>query len=93
MKTLKLALCVLVFGMLASGSAGAADKLEIIALPGKTDVAAQDVAPDIMLAVLAVSQMLRGDADLSRGLGKALVAPEAKVMPMLVEILMVVVAP
>ncbi len=80
MKSLKLALCALVFGLLASGSAVAADKLEIIALPGKTDVAAQDVAPDIMLAVLTVSQTLRGDSDLSRGLGKALLAPDAKVV-------------
>jgi hypothetical protein len=80
MKTLKLALCALVFGLLASGSAGAADKLEIIALPGKTDVAAHDVAADIILAVLAVSQTLRGDSDLSRGLGKAQLAPDAKVV-------------
>lgn len=81
MKLLELTFgALLLLGLLASGSAGAADKLEIIALPGKTDVAAQDVAADIMLAILAVSQTLRGDSDLSRGLGKAQLAPDAKVV-------------
>jgi hypothetical protein len=71
---------LLLLGMGMSGAAGAADKLEIIALPGKTEVAARDVGPDIMLAVLAVSQTLRGDGDLSRGLGATRLAPDAKVV-------------
>lgn len=81
MNPLKVTLgALLLAGALVSGSADAADKLEIIALPGKTDVAATDVAADIMLAVLAVSQTLRGDSDLSRGLGKVQLAPDAKVV-------------
>ncbi|TAJ41647.1 MAG: hypothetical protein EPO55_04795 [Reyranella sp.] len=81
MKLPKLTLgALLLLGLLASGFARAADKLEIIALPGKTDVAAQDVAADVMIAILAVSQTLRGDSDLSRGLGKAQLAPDAKVV-------------
>jgi hypothetical protein len=64
--------------LMLPGAAGAADKLEILVLPGKTEVAGKDVAGDIMLAVLAVSQTLRGDGDLSRGLGAAQMAANAK---------------
>ena len=71
---------LLLLGLAASGAAGAADKLEIIALPGNTEVAARDVGADVMLAVLAVSQTLRGDGDLSKGLGAAQMAPGAKVV-------------
>jgi hypothetical protein len=49
-------------------------------MPGKTEVSARDVAPDIMLAILAVSQTLRGDKELSQGLGKAQLAPDASVV-------------
>jgi hypothetical protein len=81
MRSLSAALGILLLSfVLASGSAGAADKLEILAMPGKAEVAARDVAPDIMLAVLAVSQTLRGDKDLSQGLGKVQLAPDARVV-------------
>ncbi|MDI1342849.1 MAG: hypothetical protein PSV22_01945, partial [Pseudolabrys sp.] len=62
-----------------SQSAGAAENLAVITIPGSTEVAAKDVAPDIMLAVLAVSQVLRGDGDLSKGLGTTQLASGAKI--------------
>ncbi len=76
---------LLVAGLLMSGAAGGADKLEadrleIVALPGRTDVDARDVAADVTLAILAVSQTLRGDGDLSRGLAKTRLAPGARVV-------------
>lgn len=69
---------LLLAGLIVPGSAGAADKLEMIVLPGKTEVAARDVAADIMLAVVAVNQTLRGDGDLAKGLGVAQMAANAK---------------
>lgn len=70
---------LLLVGLAASGAAGAADKLEMIAIPGNTEVAAKDVGADVMLAVLAVSQALRGDGDLSKGLGAAQMAADARI--------------
>ena len=79
MELSKLCVAALVLlGMSLPGGAGAADRLEMIVLPGRTEVAARDAASDVMLAVLAVSQTLRGDADLSKGLGAAQLAPDAQ---------------
>ena len=70
---------LVLIALMMSQSAGAAENLAVVTIPGSTDVAAKDVAPDIMLAVLAVSQTLRGDRDLSKGLGTTQFAPGAKI--------------
>ena len=70
---------LVLIALMISQSAGAAENLAVVTIPGSTDVAAKDVAPDIMLAVLAVSQTLRGDRDLSKGLGTTQLASGAKI--------------
>ena len=64
---------------LSSGAAAAEDRYAIV-MPGRYEVEPSQVAPDMMLSIVAIVNALRGERDLGKGAGEVHVASDASIV-------------
>ena len=75
-----LAMIVAIASAAMSSGAEAAEDRYAIVMPGRYEVEPSQVAPDMMLSILAIVNALRGERDLGKGAGEVHIASDASIV-------------
>ena len=75
-----LAVIVAIAGAALSPGAAAAQDRYAIVMPGRYEVEPSQVAPDMMLSIVAIVNALRGERDLGKGAGEVHIASDASIV-------------